>query len=103
LPTDFNKEDFESSDPEEEDNEEEEEEEDEEEDQKPTTDLYSFFITANSLLARPNFVNQNTKQSKFLPPTAATQKKSKAKKAATSLNFLPLGSAPALITEDSNA
>jgi hypothetical protein len=99
LPTDFNKEDFESSDPDEEENEEEEEEDD---DQKPTTDLYSLFITANSLLARPNFVNQNTKQSKFLPPTAATQKKSKAKKAATSLNFLPLGSAPALKTEESN-
>jgi hypothetical protein len=99
LPTDFNKEDFESSDPDEEENEEEEEEDD----QKPTTDLYSLFITANSLLARPNFVNQNTKQSKFLPPTAATQKKSKAKKAATSLNFLPLGSAPALKTEESNA
>jgi hypothetical protein len=98
LPTDFNKEDFESSDPDEEENEEEEEEDD----QKPTTDLYSLFITANSLLARPNFVNQNTKQSKFLPPTAATQKKSKAKKAATSLNFLPLGSAPALKTEESN-
>jgi hypothetical protein len=97
LPTDFNKEDFESSDPDEEENEEEEED-----DQKPTTDLYSLFITANSLLARPNFVNQNTKQSKFLPPTAATQKKSKAKKAATSLNFLPLGSAPALKTEESN-
>ena len=99
MPTDFNKEDFESSDPDEEENEEEEEEDD---DQKPTTDLYSLFITANSLLARPNFVNQNTKQSKFLPPTAATQKKSKAKKAATSLNFLPLGSAPALKTEESN-
>lgn len=98
MPTDFNKEDFESSDPDEEENEEEEEEDD----QKPTTDLYSLFITANSLLARPNFVNQNTKQSKFLPPTAATQKKSKAKKAATSLNFLPLGSAPALKTEESN-
>ena len=100
MPTDFNKEDFESSDPDEEDK--EEEDDDEEEDQKPTTDLYSLFITANSLLARPNFVNQNTKQSKFLPPTAATQKKSKAKKAATSLNFLPLGSAPALKTEESN-
>ena len=99
MPTDFNKEDFESSDPDEEENEEEEEEDD---DQKSTTDLYSLFITANSLLARPNFVNQNTKQSKFLPPTAATQKKSKAKKAATSLNFLPLGSAPALKTEESN-
>jgi len=100
LPTDFNKEDFESSNSDEEDN---EEEDDEEEDQKPTTDLYSLFITANSLLARPNFVNQNTKQSKFLPPTAASQKKSKSKKAATSLNFLPLGSAPALKTEESNA
>jgi hypothetical protein len=57
LPTDFNKEDFESSEPDEEENEEEEEEED----QKPTTDLYSLFITANSLLARPNFLTQNSK------------------------------------------
>jgi hypothetical protein len=62
-----------------------------------------LFITANSLLARPNFLNQNSKQSKFLPPTSAIQKKSKSKKATTSLNFLPLGSASVLKTEESNA